>query len=324
MGLIRSGWLVAALLVVGGCQATTTPVIVTSTPRPPTATPTATATATATATPTATPTVTPTPGPPTVVCLPDVTAIRTMAVQGDQVAVGGDGGLALVDLAERSVRWSAASPDPVVLVRLSPDGTRVASRQGSSPVIALWRGGVQVARLDAGAGATDMAWSAGGDYLAAGNELGSVAIWQAEDGEELFQVRLYEERIQDLAWAPTSDILASSTWRTGQYALIIPNGETVQRGSAGGQVRITWAPDESAFAINQETIGDTAIIDTGTGERIDRWAAAVGFPPTLVAWSPDAGQVAIASGGSLSVYDAATAESLFAAENQTGLRILRW
>lgn len=182
-----------------------------------------------------------------------------------------------------SVSWFHLTDEPADLVALNPDGTRIAIRRTNEPTLLvfnwrtkelIWQTVLQTEILySCAAACAELAWSADGQYIALLSQSGTIALFQAGDGQRLTSIEsqlidfasslippsLYEDtliRFSDMQWSSQASQLAimihgyiviydfsSGEVKSQIDLVIVPNDELHESLSS-----FAWSPDDSTIA----------------------------------------------------------------------------
>ena len=156
------------------------------------------------------------------------------------------------DAATGEVLQTLEAPGAVRKARWSPDGRRVAC-SGWGFALAVWDAKTGEPALPAvgkeGARYWSLAWSPAGDWVATGDDLGRICVWDPSSGRKPLKISCGAE-VWDLAWSPDGRQIASARWdgvasvwdaRTGGEVLTL-------RGHSGRVMSVGWSPDGKRIA----------------------------------------------------------------------------
>ncbi len=119
---------------------------------------------------------------------------------------------------QRAIEPTLEGPHAPWVLALSPDGSLVANRHGED--LELWSTLDGLLRARLGGHVKDSqyseeldsaAFSSDGAYVATGDELGTLRVFQAQGGQRVASYDAPEGRLQALAWSPDDAYLASSS-----------------------------------------------------------------------------------------------------------------
>jgi WD40 repeat protein len=232
---------------------------------------------------------------------------------GKLAAVGGTDGLVRIwDVAAGSIEAQLTFPISSGDIAWSPDERKVYLAD-------FFYSTVMVFKLDQAqhhlqgvlGGASTTNWSPDGVYCGASFLDGSIPVWDAETGEEVFN--FYSgDWFGGLAWSPSGDRIL--TWNVegpmrmwdsanGELLLESPQPEETFFGAQ-------WSPDDSQIVGTSWTVADkVAVFDSATLEELRSFTVRGGA--LLASWSPDGTRIAATSDkGEASIRDAATGEVL--------------
>jgi WD40 repeat protein len=153
-----------------------------------------------------------------------------------------------------------------------------------------------------------LSWSADGARLAGADVEGSLLVWEAASGKQVFAVPPEKERdFQAIVWSPDGGRLACAGGfgnldiRDSRSGQVLRSWKTED--SSESFVSLSWHPDNRRLAVGKNT-GETQVLDTVTGQVLLAWP----LQPAdyrAVAWSPDGRRLAVSSGnGSVTIFEA--------------------
>lgn len=179
-----------------------------------------------------------------------------------------------------------------------------------------------------------VAWSPNGEMLAIGGDQGIGLYTKTLD--EFFRFDDTGGTVQDLAWSPDSELVASVTEYDDRVRIwSVASGElvTTLEGFDGYSSTVAWSPDGSMIAGGDSVLGSDAsavrVWDTATGDEITSIQSHSGTI-VAVAWSPDGALLASASTNSqtgyslVDIWDITTAQTLLSREREAVIGSLAW
>ncbi len=160
-------------------------------------------------------------------------------------------------------------------------------------------------------GVNTVEWSPNGSFIASGDSVGVLKVWNAETGDVLLTRQTGEKSIRSIAWSPDGQRLASAgkpgtvrIWNstTLEEILSIPTQK-------GRLFSVVWSPDGKQIAASGEaTEGKVILWDAASGELVLELESGDIYE---VSWSPDGKQIACASvGHTVKVFDATTGHEI--------------
>jgi hypothetical protein len=172
-----------------------------------------------------------------------------------------------------------------VMVATSADGRLIAtasSRATGSVRVTNANGRLLANLWDHPAGATQVAFSPSGKYLAAGTADGQIGVWSTADFQPLRKLAGHEKPIEALAFSWDDRRLASSCKKRMARLWDLESGEEVLRvGDYMGEIKaMAFAPDGQRLVTTNQG-GHTYFWDLETGRplRVEMIAAIKGFLP---------------------------------------------
>lgn len=227
---------------------------------------------------------------------------------GIRLAAGGSQGSIMV--------WNSAKPGNVqriggqnkwlLSIAWSPDGTRLASTDGSNLSVNDVASGKQIFRMESYA----MAWSPDSQWLALTGRGGPVKIWEVDKRRELGVFRGHPGWVFAIDWEPGGTRVASGgadtlrVWdsTTGKEIFAIPHGHISLE-------RLVWKSNGTQLASAGDD-GLTAVWDTRTGKLLMKLRGHGGSVRS-VTWSPDGTRIATASmDQTVKIWDAVTGKEV--------------
>jgi WD40 repeat protein/serine/threonine protein kinase len=219
--------------------------------------------------------------------------------------------------------WDAAGGrDPITLaghaaevwsVTWSPDGQRLETGGQRTKV---WEAasGRKLLKLMRDEGV----WSPDGTRLADGRADGTLKVWAAAGGRELFTVKAHTNRIDTVSWSPDgtrlatgSEDLAAKVWDAADgRQLFTLRGQTKRVGS------VSWSPDGTRLATGSRD-GSVMVWDAAGGQRLLTFEASTRWVWS-VRWSPDGRRLATASDDGAKVWRAAGGGEPLTLEGHSG------
>lgn len=186
--------------------------------------------------------------------------------------------LNLNTVALSSLAWS---PDGSTLASISYEGTPILWDPFTSNQFRI---------LPTKYGNQNSAWSPRGDLLGISNESGvvEVTLWNPQTGE----AELTHKRVQDLAWSPLADIVASisdnGTGYGGDDTTVVlwdpRTGEEVRSFNVGALLHdLDWSPDGEYLVASAGY--SLMVLDAVTGEQLHNFKGHYNVA-TRVTWSP--------------------------------------
>jgi WD40 repeat protein len=186
--------------------------------------------------------------------------------------------LNLNTVALSSLAWS---PDGSTLASISYEGTPILWDPFTSNQFRI---------LPTKYGNQNSAWSPRGDLLGISNESGvvEVTLWNPQTGE----AELTHKRVQDLAWSPLADIVASisdnGTGYGGDDTTVVlwdpRTGEEVRSFNVGVLLHdLDWSPDGEYLVASAGY--SLMVLDAMTGEQLHNFKGHYNVA-TRVTWSP--------------------------------------
>lgn len=160
----------------------------------------------------------------------------------------------------------------------SPDGSRLATSQDD--IIKIWNpaDGQELAVLNLTGTVTNMSWSPGGRMMAASVadqyiSKRSIEVWDVATGVQLNSLDTGVTFTIHMAWCPSRDILAYSSWFTGDMLDI--NTVTLYNPTTGQILRTThtvatdlaWSPDGRTLAVANSGIGSITVWASEQGQH---------------------------------------------------------
>jgi WD40 repeat protein len=229
------------------------------------------------------------------------------------------------------------SPQSIADVAISPDGTTIAASVNSllssaaadHGVTTLWDAstGEQIAALEQDAAVETVAFSPNGQWLAAGDALGALHLWDVSDpatAVEIATLQGHSDAVRDLQFSPDGTVLASGSM-DGTARLWSLSGEpeefreitALDSGTGAPVMTLDFSPDGLLLATaggnsdDEEDANDIALWDVSqayaaSGMAVTMLEAAPSAPLALlsrhtgqigsVAFSPDGTRLASAAG----------------------------
>ena len=133
----------------------------------------------------------------------------------------------------------------------SPDGKQIAFAFQNALVMYRLADG-QKRLLGMGAQAWSLAYSPDGQWLATGNDAGTIKLWNASDGMVVRVLAGGTERINSLDFSPDGKLLAAGTWRNGNHIKLwsIADGSLVRTldGQSGAVRSVNFSSDGKLLA----------------------------------------------------------------------------
>ena len=182
---------------------------------------------------------------------------------------------------------------PVVDLEYSPDGSQLAlaseravSVYGLDPFQALWQKETEFLLYD-------MTWSPEGDRLALAIENGGIALWSAENGEELRLWGGHDDDVFAVDWSKESRGLASGgedgwvrIWQIDSAGLLDMLAEQPASGPVSG---LQWSEGDHLLILSK----DALVWETETGELTR--AVVYYYEGPIASWSASEEKMAYAS-----------------------------
>ncbi|CAB1085039.1 High-affnity carbon uptake protein Hat/HatR [Olavius algarvensis Delta 1 endosymbiont] len=227
-----------------------------------------------------------------------------------RILIGGNdsGGLSLWDVARQKQLGTTPSghSQGIVDAELSEDG-RLLATLGRDQVIRFWSfdSNYPLAneRQVVGRAAKGLAFSANGEYLAAGDDTGMVQVWVRGSGRTPIVLQAHQHQVWALAFSPDGKLLASGD-RSGQVRLWNMPEATQQRVFVAHDSAIwslAFTPDGNHLITAGD--GDACLWDAGTGQLQARLAHDAGRI-TRAVLSPDGARLAVTSTeGDIRIWD---------------------
>jgi WD40 repeat protein len=243
-----------------------------------------------------------------------------LSADGKDLALGSQDGIIVVWQVEtgKAVHRIRAGKDIIASLAFSPDGKVLASREFPNRSIRFWElatgrqlrsfGNRQPNSNDISCSydPDNFTFSPDGKLLAAADEDGTVRIWEAATGKELFHKREKSGAIFSLAFAPDGKVLA---W--GDKAQTICLWDMARRKEVHrlkscefGIRFLTFSPD-SWTLVSGEYDGSIRFWDTLSGKEIRRLEEQP-FMVSCVTFSPDGKTLAAIIGNAIRSWDVAT------------------
>lgn len=181
--------------------------------------------------------------------------------------------------------WEVTLPDHAEVVKVSPDGTRVAAAAVSGPIEILdAQSGASLAR-PAGhrMGTTTLAWSPDGRLLVSGGQDGRVRAWDGVTGEPVRELDAGHPWVTAVAWSGDGRMLATAA------------GRELRVWGTDGDMRAGWTNAASSISDIGWKPGSTILASSGYGgltlarpggdkpPRVFEWKGSV----LALLWSPD-------------------------------------
>ena len=168
-----------------------------------------------------------------------------------------------------------------------------------------------ILRDPAGYSVTCMAWNRKRSYLATGNNLGQIRIWDPAGAKHLFTLQGCPLGATRLAWTPDGDFLAATSLDDVRVWDIRSRAQT-NRWPGRIRCRLAWSPDGKRLAYTGRYLG-LRIRSVPEGKLLSTWPVE---NPESVAWSPDGKYLAAGEG--------ANEHSIRIWDSQTGAQVHSW
>jgi len=156
----------------------------------------------------------------------------------------------------------------------------------------------------------DLAWNFDGSLIAS-NSGNSLQIWDANSGILLRTLSGHTDRILDISWSPTNNLVATASY---DQTVRVWNGSTGQfvrtiTGSTDAVSDVFWSANgDRIFAVSNSQYNGLRVWDSSTGNL--QSVHDIGSP-SKVAWKPDGTNFAyVTLGGSINIVDSVTLDRL--------------
>jgi COMPASS component SWD3 len=173
---------------------------------------------------------------------------------------------------------------------------------------------------------TTLSWSFSGQYIATGDLLGIIRIWDAEETELVISYSGHTDTIFDVGWTLNDEMLVSSgqddqvtIWSISENQIIT----ILEQPSCLGCIRsFDWNHERERLALNG--FADLFIWELQTQELIQSWEFSPGIH--AVSWQPNSDAIAVSDGTSgIQVIDGTTGEVITSlGGGDYGGAILNW
>ena len=223
--------------------------------------------------------------------------ITTFAISQDRqsLAVGGNRGVAVVDVATFDARWFSPISSTVTSLAFSPDGAFLASVHVNSAVL-LWdaRTGTPIRVLIENGGTTsnmgsDVAFSPDGDLLTVYSQA-MLHVWNIQATPPWSSPKSVDLPNVAFTWAPSGSKLATGKdiWDMS----ITPPLKLFSYINAFSDVSTTWSPDGtlSAFVAPNRAV---VLWNVRDNAKVYEFPTEPDYLPTGIAFSPDGKRVAL-------------------------------
>jgi WD40 repeat protein len=167
-----------------------------------------------------------------------------------------------------------------------------------------------------------LAWSPDGTRIASGSDDGTVQVWDAKDGGNVFTYKGHTRDIMALAWSPDGTRIVScgtpyvlnllseamiQVWDTKDGGNVLTYTEHKHNDAPSPVNAVVWSPDGTriASAGGVGTNSSVHVWNAKNGENIFIYQGHIGSIFGAVAWSPDGTRIASgAFDGTVQVWDA--------------------
>ncbi len=206
-------------------------------------------------------------------------------------------------LAYQSAELAPVDPDAALLAALAswrarPTVTARSALLSTAACCAMTQASLrgESATVDA------VALSPDGRALAAGGQDRAVHVWDTADGRQLAVLRGFSGPVRAVAFSPDGTLLAAGS--TDRTIRLWNAGHTVVKvltGDAGAIEDLAFDPQRAVLA-SSSADGQIRLWNTGTGQ-IDQVLSRAGQQIVSVAFSPDGGMLAAATGQTVTLWD---------------------
>jgi eukaryotic-like serine/threonine-protein kinase len=141
----------------------------------------------------------------------------------------------------------------------------------------------------------DVAWSPHGGRIASASDDGTVQVWDATTGGNVFTYRDQSSGVYRLDWSPDGKQIVSGGYDNTARVWDVTNGNTIftYHGHSGIVYAVSWSPDGTRIASggNDNTV---QVWDATTGNHVSIYHGhSTNYPAIYeVAWSPDGKYIA--------------------------------
>jgi WD40 repeat protein len=199
------------------------------------------------------------------------------------------------------------------ILALAPDGSRAVSGPsynfGEAPFdhLTVWnlQTGEAERFLSAPSGVYDedydaVAISSDGLHVAAGNQKGSVAIWELQSGEQRWRWSVGWDKVQAVAWTPEGHLLICSGGRCEVWSTGEPKREFILEGQTSDVQSIALLPGATK-TLTASADGRLRVWDLGTGRQLGGLVDDGGAIQSA-AVSPDGSRAVSTSGRTMKIW----------------------